>query len=113
MKKGRMLPRWVSNVVLISVFVFCYLIIYCNVIALGYKVSTLEKQYQQMKNWNDYYRSQILKELSLEKVKQRAIKMNLSLEIPNQWRIVEITSSETETDNRNKNHAYGEERKQN
>ena|GEM_PF-778611 len=113
MKKGRMLPHWVSNVALISVFVFCYLIIYCNVIALGYKVSKLEKQYQQLQNWNQYYRSQILKELSLEKVKQRAAKMNLSLEIPAQWRIVDITNIETQLKNGNGNNAYAEEHKQN
>lgn len=94
MKNRRMLPQWVSNLALIFVFIFCYLILYCKVIALGYKVSALERQSQQLKNWNQYYRSQILKEMSFEKVKKRAEKLNLSLEIPTGWRIIEVEKTE-------------------
>ncbi len=94
MKNRRMLPQWISNLAFASVFVFCYLIVYCKVIAIGYKVSDLEKQLQQLKNWNQYYRIQIQRELSFEKVKLRAEKLNLSLEIPDRWRIIEVEGAE-------------------
>lgn len=103
MKKRRKVPDWMTNVSIVAFFIFCYLIIYCKVVALGYRVSELEKNYQQMKSWNQYYRSQILKELSLEKVKQRAEKMNLSLGIPETWRILSLTETETENFRRDNN----------
>jgi len=105
-----MRPHWISNITLISVFIFCYLVIYCKAIALGYRVSDLEKKYQQLKNWNSYYRSQILKELSLDKVKQRAGKLNLSLEIPDDWRIIDLVDSETQEKSGDKK-AYAGEKK--
>ncbi|MCM8829150.1 MAG: hypothetical protein NC902_07735 [Candidatus Omnitrophica bacterium] len=102
-------PDWLLNIVFVTVFIFCYLIIYCKAVAMGYKVSELEKNCQQLKNWNQYYRSQILKELSLERVKSRVEKMNLSLAIPETWRIVSIDYSESETGGIDKN-AHAEEK---
>ncbi|MCM8816526.1 MAG: hypothetical protein NC913_03315 [Candidatus Omnitrophica bacterium] len=104
-RSRRKVPDWITNLSLIGLFMFCYLIIYSKTLALGYKVSELERNYQQLKNWNQYYRSQILKELSLEKVKERAIKMNLSLEIPTTWRIITFVSSETDIQKDNNAHA--------
>ncbi|MCX7706276.1 MAG: hypothetical protein N2115_08505 [bacterium] len=100
------MPDWITNLFLIAIFIFCYLIVYCKAVALGYKVSEFERRCQQMKNWNQYYRSQILKELSLENVKCRAASMNLSLEIPETWRIISLsTTDDTEIQRDNKAHA--------
>ncbi len=62
--------------------------------AIGYQVSEMEKQLQQLKGWNQYYRGQLLRETSFEKVKHRAEQFNLSLEIPDKWRIVELQKAE-------------------
>ncbi|MCM8764071.1 MAG: hypothetical protein NC830_01720 [Candidatus Omnitrophica bacterium] len=109
MRVRRKTPDWLLNIVFASTCIFCYLIIYCKAVAMGYKVSELERKRQQLENWNQYYRSQILKELSLERVKERAEKMNLSLEIPESWRIVSIDITGTETDTWDKN-AHAEEK---
>ena len=111
MRNRRMLPQWISNLALASVFVFCYLILSCKVIVISYKVSDLEKQLQQLRNWNQYYRSQILKEMSFEKVKLRAEKLNLSLEVPDKWSIVQI--NEPEDSQGNNNYANAEEKNSN
>ncbi len=108
MKTRRRKPDWITNLFLVAAFTFCYLIIYCKAVALGYRVSDLERTCKQLKNWNQYYRSQILRELSLEKVKQRAEKMNLSLEIPETWRIISLANSETEIEKKDKS-AHAEE----
>ncbi len=107
MRTRRKIPDWITNLSLIAIFIFCYLIIYCKAVALGYKVSELERNCQQLKNWNQYYRSKILQELSLEKVKARAARMNLSLEIPETWRIISFVN--TETDIRRDNNAHAQE----
>lgn len=105
MRNRRKIPDWIINLSLIGVFIFCYLIIYCKAVALGYKVSELERNCQQIKNWNQYYRSQILKELSFEKVKTRAADMNLLLEIPESWRIISFVNSESDVQRDNNAHA--------
>lgn len=108
MKTRRKTPDRIINLFLVAFFIYCYLIIYCKAVALGYKVSELEKNCQQLKNWNQYYRSQILKEISLDKVKARAEKMNLSLEIPETWRIFSFADTETEI-NRETSNAHAEQ----
>ncbi|MCM8815436.1 MAG: hypothetical protein NC937_00870 [Candidatus Omnitrophica bacterium] len=103
MRIRRKKPDWLLNIALATVFLFCYLIIYCKAVALGYKVSELEKNCQQLKNWNQYYRSLILRELSLERVKLRMEKNNLSLTIPETWRIISFDDPLGETESKDKN----------
>ncbi len=94
MRVRRKVPDWISNLAIVAVFTFAYLVIYCKALTLGYRVSELEKKCEQLKTWNQYYRSLILKDLSYEKVRTRVEKMNLSLEIPENWRIIYLAENE-------------------
>lgn len=88
--KGRLLPNWVPNIILFSVFFFLIVYFSCKSIALGYKMSKLAGTCQDLKSWNQYYRTEVLKEFSEEKIRLKVEKMNLSLSVPEDWRIKEI-----------------------
>jgi len=90
-----MLPDWVPNLLLASFFIFCYLVFSCKIITISYRISSLDKTYKQLKGWNQYYHTQILKEFSLDRVKSRVVKADPLLEIPGDWRVIEVEEPKT------------------
>jgi len=94
-RKRRKLPEWIPNIVLGSVLLLAYVLMSCNIIALGYKIAAVSKRYEQLKGWNQYYRSRILAESSSGRVRMKARAFNLPLEIPQDWSVREILHAET------------------
>jgi hypothetical protein len=100
-KRGRLLPNWIPNIMIISFVVFINVFFSCQIIAISYKLSKMSDTYQNLKSWGQYYHAQILKEISEENIREKAEKMGLALKIPESWKIQEINDNQYVTNQNN------------
>ena len=93
-KKGRLLPKWIPNIILFSVFFLLSIYFSCKIISTGYKMTKLNGSYKTLKSWNQYYKALVLKEFSPVNIKSKIQDMNLALLVPEKWRIKDVEISE-------------------
>ncbi len=86
-KNGRLLPNWVPNIIIISIFLLIHVFLSAKIIALSYKLSNISNKYETLKDLNQYYHVEFLKKTSEESIMKKMNKDNLALETPDNWRI--------------------------
>jgi len=90
----RKIPLWIPNIILGSILLLTYVLLTCRITALGYRIASISKRYEELKSWNQYYKSRILSESASGRIQTKAKALNLSLEIPQNWAVREIVHVE-------------------
>lgn len=78
------------SLVMLWIFLCCYVFLYCKLIAIGYKMESAKKKHEELTMINKNYKAQILSFSSPENLLKTAKLSGVELVSPYRWCYVDI-----------------------